>query len=91
MSTSIIWIGMDVHKDTVMVAMYLNEARKPDIVQQLPNDSRKLKRFFERWSRGGEIRGCYEGERGRLRTAARDRPGPRLRCGSALAHPGSSR
>ena len=60
MSTSMIWIGMDVHKDTVMVAVYLNEAREPEIVQQLPNDSRKLKRFFERWSRRGEIRGCYE-------------------------------
>ena len=48
MSTSMIWIGMDVHKDTVMVAVYLNEAREPEIVQQLPNDSRKLKRFFER-------------------------------------------
>lgn len=60
MSTSMIWIGMDVHKDTVMVAVYLNEAREPEIVQQLPNDSRKLKRFFERWSRHGEIRGCYE-------------------------------
>ena len=60
MSTSMIWIGMDVHKDIVMVAVYLNEAREPEIVQQLPNDSRKLKRFFERWSRRGEIRGCYE-------------------------------
>ena len=60
MSTSMIWIGMDVHKDTVMIVVYLNEAREPEIVQQLPNDSRKLKRFFERWSRRGEIRGCYE-------------------------------
>ena len=42
MSSSIIWIGMDVHKDTMMVAVYLNEAREPEIVQQLPNDSRKL-------------------------------------------------
>ncbi len=60
MSSSMIWIGMDVHKDTVMVAVYADEAKEPEIVQQLPNDTRKLKRFFERLSRRGEIRGCYE-------------------------------
>lgn len=60
MSSSMIWIGMDVHKDTVMVAVYADEAKEPEIVQPLPNDSRKLKRFFDRWSRRGEIRGCYE-------------------------------
>lgn len=60
MSSSIIWIGMDVHKDTVMVAVYTDDAREPEIVQQLPNDPRKLKRFFQRWGRRGEIRSCYE-------------------------------
>ena len=43
-----------------MGAVYADEAKEPEIVQQLPNDLRKLKRFFERWSRRGEIRGCYE-------------------------------
>ena len=60
MSSSIIWIGMHVHKDTVMVAVYTDDAREPEIVQQLPNDPRKLKRFFQRWSGRGEIRSCYE-------------------------------
>ncbi len=27
MSSSMIWIGMDVHKDTVMVAVYAEESR----------------------------------------------------------------
>ena len=75
MSTSMIWIGMDVHKDTVMVAVYLNEAREPEIVQQLPNDSRKLKRFFEQLEPAWRDPGLLRGERGRLRTAAR---GPAL-------------
>ena len=60
MSSSIIWIGMDVHKDTVMLAVYAADAREPEIVQQLPNETRKLGRFFERWSRRGEVRSCYE-------------------------------
>ena len=60
MSSSMISIGMDVHKDTVMLAVYIDDSREPEIVQQLPNDHRKLKRFFERWSRRGEVRSCYE-------------------------------
>jgi len=59
-STSMIWIGMDVHKDSVMVAVYADGAGEPEVVQPLPNDARKLRRYFERWSRRGEIRSCYE-------------------------------
>ena len=60
MSSSIIWIGMDVHKDTVMVAVFRGHAREAEVVQQLPNDLRKLRRFFQRWQARGEIRACYE-------------------------------
>ncbi len=60
MSSSIIWIGMDVHKDTLMVAVYRGDAREAEVVQQLPNDFRKLRRFFQRWQARGEIRSCYE-------------------------------
>ncbi len=59
-STSIIWIGMDVHKDTVMVAVFADRESAPEVVQQLPNEPRKLRRFFERWAKRGEIRSCYE-------------------------------
>ena len=31
MSSSIIWIGMDVHKDTVMVAVYRGDAREAEL------------------------------------------------------------
>jgi transposase len=30
------------------------------VIKQLPNEGRKLKRFFERWGQRGEIRSCYE-------------------------------
>ena len=56
----IIWIGMDVHKDSVMLAVYVGNSKEPELVDPLPNDLRKLKRFFDRWSRRGEIRACYE-------------------------------
>lgn len=60
MSSPMIWIGMDVHKDTVMVAVYESDAAEPAVVKQLPNEPRKVRRFFERWSRRGTIRSCYE-------------------------------
>ena len=59
-SKPIIWIGMDVHKDTVMVAVFEDGSREPEVVKQLPNEARKLRRFFERWAGRGEIRCCYE-------------------------------
>lgn len=45
-STAMIWIGMDVHKDTVMVSVFEGQNAEPEIVQQLANDDRKLRRFF---------------------------------------------
>jgi transposase len=59
-STPIIWIGMDVHKDTVMVAVFEDQDSEAEVVKQLPNEARKLRRFFERWAKRGEIRSCYE-------------------------------
>ena len=60
MTSSMIWMGMDVHKDTVMVSVFEGGKREPEVVQQLANEGRKLRRFFERWSKRGEIRSCYE-------------------------------
>jgi transposase len=62
MSTSSlkIHVGMDVHKDTVMVAVLPGSAEKPTIVKQLPNDERALRRFLARISKDGELRCCYE-------------------------------
>lgn len=60
MSRSIIHVGMDVHKDTIMIALYVHDAPEPELVQMLPNDLGRLRRFFDRWTRRGEVRACYE-------------------------------
>jgi len=60
MSTSTIYVGMDVHKDSVMVAVFEGLASEPERVERLPNDVPRLRRFFERLSKRGEIRSCYE-------------------------------
>lgn len=78
-SSSMIWIGMDVHKDSVMVAVYADGAREPEVVQPLPNDSRKLRRFFERWSQARRDPKLLRGERSRIcPTPTGERVGPPL-------------
>ena len=55
-----VYVGMDVHKDTVMVAVLPEGAPEPTVVKRLPNEPRRLKRWLARISRQGEIRACYE-------------------------------
>lgn len=56
----IIWLGMDVHKDSITIAAYVGAAEKPKEVTRLPNDPAKLRRFLARQAEQGEIRACYE-------------------------------
>jgi len=58
--SKILYCGMDVHKDTVMVAVLPEGAKEPAKVVQLMHDERKLKRWFGRLAGDGEIRACYE-------------------------------
>jgi transposase len=59
-SLSILYVGMDVHKDSVMLAVLPADAREPALVERLPNDPKRLQRFFARLAKGGEVRACYE-------------------------------
>jgi transposase len=54
------YVGMDVHKDTVTVAVLPEGAAAPTVAKTLPNEPRRLRRFFDRLSREGEVRACYE-------------------------------
>lgn len=60
MTASSIYVGMDVHKDTVTVSVLRADAPEPQRPQRLPNDARRLQRFFERLAKTGTIRACYE-------------------------------
>jgi len=57
---SIICIGMDVHKDSITLAILPSGAGTPTRVERLPNDLVKLKRLLDRVARDGEVRACYE-------------------------------
>lgn len=56
----IIYLGMDVHKESITIAVLPEGAKAPTRLERLPNDPPKLKRWLDRAARDGELRACYE-------------------------------
>ena len=56
----IIYLGMDVHKDSIPIAVLPAHAKTPTRLERLPNELPKLKKWIERVARDGEIQACYE-------------------------------
>jgi transposase len=56
----IIYLGMDVHKDSITIAVLPAGAKTPTRLERLPNDLAKLKKWIDRVARDGEIRAYYE-------------------------------
>jgi transposase len=56
----IIYLGMDVHKESITIAVLPQGAKTPSRLDKLPNDLPKLKQWIERVARDGEIQACYE-------------------------------
>ncbi len=57
---SMIYLGMDVHKESITIAVLPAGTKSPSRLDKLPNDLLKLKKWLERIARDGEIRACYE-------------------------------
>jgi hypothetical protein len=51
MSRSIVYLGLDVHKDSITIAVLPADAPAPTRLERLPNDLVKLRRFFSRLRR----------------------------------------
>ncbi len=60
MSTATFYVGLDVHKDSVTIAVFRNRDPEPLRVDRLPSDHRKIRRYFERLGAEGAVRACYE-------------------------------
>lgn len=60
MAESTLTVGMDVHRDTISVAVLRDGAQEPELEQTLPNDPRKVERFFRRLVTQGRVTSCYE-------------------------------
>jgi len=58
--SEILYCGMDVHKDTVVVAVFEAAATEPTRVVKLVREPRVLRRFFDRLAKQGDLRACYE-------------------------------
>jgi transposase len=59
-TSTIIYLGLDVHKDSVTIALLPEGAAAPIRIDKYPHDLAKLRRAFERMAREGELRACYE-------------------------------
>lgn len=57
---SIIYLGMDVHKESITISVLPETAKAPTRLERLPNDLAKLRRWLDRLARDGELRACYE-------------------------------
>lgn len=57
---SIIYLGLDVHKDSITIAVLPGDAATPERVERLPNDLARMRRWCTRMAARGELRACYE-------------------------------
>src|SRR5690349_17844600 len=56
----IIYLGMDVHKESITIAVLPATAETPTQLERFPNDLAQLKKWLDRRARDGELRACYE-------------------------------
>ena len=57
---SIIYLGMDVHKDSMTIAVLPQGAKAPTRLERLANDLPKLQTWLDRGAREGEVHACDE-------------------------------
>jgi transposase len=60
LSSSILYVGLDVHKERIMIAVLPAGAATATRVDRVANDPKTLKRYFARLAQEGAIRACYE-------------------------------
>ena len=57
---STIFLGLDVHKASVMIAALPSDAADPTHVDTLSSDLKKLRRYLERLRPVASLRACHE-------------------------------
>ncbi len=58
-TTDTIWVGMDVHQDSITAAILFGDDPSPQ-VERLPSDLNAVRRMFRRLETRGTPRSCYE-------------------------------
>ncbi|HEU4366469.1 MAG TPA: IS110 family transposase [Candidatus Krumholzibacteria bacterium] len=72
--TNIIWVGLDVHQESITAAVLDGDRADADVVR-LSGDLMKVRRLFRQLSQRGTVRACYEASGAGFvlhRTLARD-------------------
>lgn len=54
-----IWVGMDVHAKTIMVAAFEDRSATP-AVTEIANEAKSIRRLFAKLRKQGEVHACYE-------------------------------
>ena len=56
---TIVWVGLDVHKDTISACSAIGNSKEEDACA-FANDEKQLRRYVRKLSAKGEVRVCYE-------------------------------
>ena len=59
MQDSTIWVGLDVHKDSITAAILEGDDSRAEVIR-LTSDLNKIRKLFRRLSVRGPVRSCYE-------------------------------
>ncbi len=57
---SILYVGMDVHKDWIVIAIFRDEEAQPFIIVKKKNDKHVLRAYFKKLKDKGSLYCCYE-------------------------------
>jgi transposase len=60
MKSMTLWVGLDVHKESISVAVFDDGRAQQGPVVTIPNEPTQIRKLFSRLKKEGEVRACYE-------------------------------
>jgi hypothetical protein len=58
--TAIVFVGMDVHKESISLCVFHDNERELRQQMTIPNEPGVIRKVFTKLQREGEVRACYE-------------------------------